>query len=110
MFPIPLWSQYERVLTKSDRTNNIAEAAHRALYAVLNGNHPNLWSFIDILKTTQNSRDMGLEHLLAGIKPDPKRIRFRQADERLFYLVSNFNENNNILEYLRGIQYNFELD
>lgn len=110
LFPIPLWSQYERVLTKSDRTNNIAEAAHRALYAVLNGNHPNLWSFINILKTTQNSRDMGLEHLLAGIKPDPKRIRFRQADERLFYLVSSFNENNNILEYLRGIQYNFDID
>ena len=53
---------------------------------------------------------MGLEHLLAGIKPDPKRIKFRQADERLFYLVSNFNENNNVLEYLRGIKYNFDID
>ena len=80
------------------------------MYAVLNGNHPNLWNFTNILKTSRNSRDMGLEHLLAGIKPDPKRISLRQANERLFYLVSNFNTNNNILEYLRGIQYNFDID
>ena len=31
LFPISLWNQYSRVLTQNDRTNNIAEAAHRAL-------------------------------------------------------------------------------
>ena len=61
-------------------------------------------------KNNSEFQDMEHEHLMAGIKPIPKRIRFRQADERLFYLVSNFNENNNILEYLRGIQYNFDID
>ena len=110
MFPISLWNQYSRVLTQNYRTNNIAEAAHRALYCVLTGHHPSLWSFIDVLKTTQNSRDLGVEHLLAGITPEPKRIRFRQADERLFNLVSHFNETDDLLEFLRGIAYNFSID
>ena len=70
-----------------------------------------VFSFFQLLLNLDSEfSGYGTEHLLAGIKPDPKRIRFRQADERLFYLVSNFNENNNILEYLRGIQYNFDID
>ena len=48
LFPFPFWNQYHRVLTRNDMTNYIAEAAHRALYSVLNGSHSNIWSFVDI--------------------------------------------------------------
>ena len=74
------------------------------------GSHPDLWSFVDILKTTQNSRDLGVEHLLAVIQQNPKIIRLQHADERLFHFVSNFNENDNLLKFLRGIQYNFSIN
>ena len=109
-FPPHLWSQHERILTGGDRTNNYAEAAHRALYSVLSGNHPHLWSFIELLKSTQNSRDLNIEHIVSGIKPAGKQLKYKQADERDHRLVSNFNDNSNIVEILRGISHNFTLE
>ena len=109
-FPLHLWSQYERVISGGDRTNNHAEAAHRALYSVLKGSHPHLWSFIDLLKSTQNNRDLSIEHVVSGIKPAGKPLKYKQADERIFNLVSTFNENSNVIEFLRGISHNFTLE
>ena len=110
LFLVTLWNQHNSVLTGTDRTNNVAEAAHRALYSVIGGNHPNLWTFVDLLKTTQNSRDLSVEHAISGIPPPQKNIRLRQADQRLHTLVSEFGQNTNLIEFLRGISYNFSMD
>ena len=45
-----------------------------------------------MLKTTQNSRDLSVEHALSGFKPTAKKAKYRNADERIFTLVSNFND------------------
>ena len=63
-----------------------------------------------MLKTTQNSRDLSVEHAISGFKPTAKKAKYKEADERIFTLVSSFNDNTNILEFLKGISnnYNFE--
>ena len=61
-------------------------------------------------KTTQNSRDLSIEHTLSGIKPSGKQLKYKQADDRIHRLVSNFSENSNIVEFLRGISHNFTLE
>ena len=98
------------MLTGGDRTNNYAEAAQWALYIVLSGSHPHLWSFTQLLKTTQSSPDLNIEHIVSGVKPTGKPLKYKQADERIHRLVSNFNDSSNIIEFLRGISHNFTLE
>ena len=62
-------------------TNNTAEAeitVHIILYSVLNKNHPIIFEVSLIYLKNQTSRDLGIEHLLIKIQPDPKRISFEQ--------------------------------
>ena len=96
-------------MLNGDKTNNYAEIAHRVLYSVLFGNHPHLWSFIELLKSTQNSRDLSIEHTLSGIKPSGRQLKYKQND-RIHRLVSNFSENSNIVDFLKGISHNFTLE
>jgi len=77
---------------------------------VLNGAHPDLWSFINILKTTQNSRDLNVQHVISGFKPAKKRAKYLEADNRIFNLVSSFDNNSDVLEYLKGISNNCKLE
>ena len=67
---------------------------------------------LEFRKYTQNNPKTSI--LKSGApfcwKKSDKRIRFQQADKKLFNLVSNFNENDNLLEYPPGIQYNFSID
>ena len=69
-----------------------------------------IMTFVDLLKTTQNSKDLSVEHAISGIPPPPKNIRLRQADQRLHTLVSEFGQSTNLIEFLRGISYNFSMD
>ena len=97
-------------MTGGDRTNNYVEAAHRALYSVLSGNHPHLWSFVQLRKYTQNFRDLSMEHIVSGIKPAGKQLNYKQADDRLHRLVSNFSDSSNIFKFLKGIFHKFVLE
>ena len=84
--------------------------AHRALYSVLSGNHPHLWNFIELLKSTQNCRNLSIEHIVSEVKPVGKPLKYKQADERIHGLVSCFNDSSKIVEFLRGISHNFTLE
>ena len=96
-------------MTGGDRTNTV-EAAHQALYSVLSGNHLHLWSFIQMLKSTQNFCDLSMEHIVSGIKPAGKQLNYKQADDRLHRLVSNFSDSSNIFKFLKGIFHKFVLE
>lgn len=39
------WNVYERTLVGNDRTNNRAEAAHRALQSAFSCDHPSIWRY-----------------------------------------------------------------
>lgn len=109
LFPPALWSVYERVLSDKDRTNNHAEAAHRRLQSELSMDHPVLWKFIDTLRKIQFSRDMLMEQLILGQKPPQKLKKYRDADIRIKTVVADYG-NRNLIEYLRGISHNYEMN
>lgn len=109
MFPIRMWNVYERTINGQDRTNNHAEAAHRRLQSVLQMDHPSIWKFIKGLRKVQKERDMAFEQMVAGNSPPAKRRKYRQADERILKLATDF-ANRPCAEYLRGIAHNFEMN
>ena len=108
-FEPSMWSVYERILNGQDRTNNLAEAAHRRLQCELGVTNPTLWRFIEGLRKIQYGRDFQYEQLVAGQNPPTKQNKFIEADIRIINIVKHFS-NRNILEYLRGIAHNYQMD
>lgn len=104
------WSVYERVLSNTDRTNNFAEAAHRRLQSELGMDHPSVWKFINTLKKIQHGRDIFYEKLLAGFDPPKKLKRYRDADNRILKLVTEYTTTRNFMQYLKAISYNYEME
>ncbi|XP_063931856.1 uncharacterized protein LOC135143846 [Zophobas morio] len=109
MFPPKTWNLYHRVLNRIDRTNNHAEAAHRRLQNELSMDHPTLWKFLDTLKIIQKGRDIFYEQLVAGKSPPAKLKKYQDADRRIFKIVESYHQEN-ILEYLRGLSHNYEMN
>lgn len=109
LFAPETWNVYSRTINSQDRTNNFAEAAHRRLQVELGMNHPTIWKFINALKTIQHGRDLFYEQLIAGHNPPQKLKRYKDADERILLIVNNY-DGRNIIEYLRGIAHNFEME
>ncbi|KAB0794901.1 hypothetical protein PPYR_11740 [Photinus pyralis] len=105
-FPSELWTVFERTLNGDARTNNIVEAAHRALQAEMGMDHPTLWKFIDSLKKVQSGRDQTFEEYIRGDGPIPKRRKYIQADNRILNILQDRNIRTHN-ELLQGIAHNF---
>jgi len=100
-------------LNNDDRTNNYAEAAHKRMQKELCMDHPTIWRFIDGLKSVQASRDKEYEEFVRGESQTQKRLKYREADERIKTIVEGgFGEGGErtIIEYLRGLAHNFSMD
>jgi len=109
LFNPAMWSCYLRTINNECRTNNFAEAAHRKLNREFGADHPSLWKFIDGLRMIQKSVDQLYEQFLRGDQHTPKRKKYTLADERILEVVNDF-KNREILEFVRGIAYNFVMD
>jgi len=68
-----------------------------------------LWVFITSLRKVQKERDLLYEQMVAGHAPPVKRRKYRDADARILALVNDFH-NRPMMEYLRGIAHNFEMN
>ena len=75
-----------RTLNGGDRTNNIAEAAHRRLKYELGTHHPTNWKLIDGLRKVQKGRDGHHEKLLAGHQPPQKQKSIEMQTEEFMKL------------------------
>lgn len=73
MFPYAIWGCYERTISRRDRTNNFAEAAHRRLQVDFGVKHPRIWNFINTLKKIQKSNDAEYELFIRGDERPTKR-------------------------------------
>ncbi|KAF0985849.1 hypothetical protein HZS_7344, partial [Henneguya salminicola] len=56
LFPPHMWSLHERTVNGEDRISYYVEAAHRRLQAEFLMDHPNIWKFIDGIRSVQNGR------------------------------------------------------
>ena len=104
---------YERVVLDGQRTNNVAEAAHRRMQRELCMEHPSLWRFIDALRSVQKNRDKLYEEFVRGDPATPKRRKYCEADERIRNIVRGGfgpGTQKTALEYLRGLAHNFDMD
>lgn len=66
LFPVEMWTVYQRTLDGEARTNNFAEASHRRLQGEFAVDHPSLFDFIKGLQHAQHNRDAQLERFIAG--------------------------------------------
>ena len=103
-------SQYDAVLQRTARTNNLSEGWHNRLQVIVGFKHPSLYAFFNEIIKEQADTESMLRQLELGQRvkksTDPKHKR---ADERIYNIVKNYEEfveNNNILTYLRSIGHN----
>ena len=101
LFPIAMWSVYDRTVNGEARTNNFSEAAHKRLQTEFGVHHPNIWRFIDGLKKVQHHKDMLLSRFESGNPSRNTRNRYVRIDEGLAKLVNEFNIYP-VVTYLRG--------
>jgi len=106
-FPIELWNVYSRTLNDQHRTNNAAEGWHRGFQETCATTYPNIFRFIDALKKQQGLHNFEITQLIAGSSGNQKNNKYAAISARIKTIVNDF-ENRNVIDYLRGIAYNFE--
>lgn len=56
-YPPKLWNQYDAVLNRFQRTNNLSEGWHNRFQKVVGRNHPGLYAFFAELQKEQNATE-----------------------------------------------------
>jgi hypothetical protein len=101
-----MWNCYSQVLNEEPKTNNNIEGWHRGFYELISGFHPNIWKFINGIRKDESLNEMRREQFISGMQGEPQRRKYKNRAERLKQAVSNWNDNGDVLEYLRGISHN----
>ncbi|XP_003737961.1 uncharacterized protein LOC100898720 [Galendromus occidentalis] len=109
LFPVSMWTVYERSLRGESRTNNYAEAAHRSLQRQFRVEHPGMLKFIDGIRSVQQSKDADLERYIAGYAADGKKNKYAENDRRILRILENVNTNT-LSETLRGIAHTYKMN
>ena len=81
------------------------EAYHRHLQAAILAFHPNIWTFLQVLKKEEALRRVEMIQMEAGEVPPPQKLRYRECNIRIKTIVKDYT-NRNILRFLRGIAHN----
>ena len=103
-----MWNMNDRVEEDLPRTNNHIEGWHRKMNSAMGSCHPNIWKFLDVIMKEQGLTDVKLNQAQGGHVAPPQRRVYRNASRRLAVVVQDF-PNRQILDFLRGVAYNFDL-
>ena len=79
---------HDRVCGDLPRTINSLEGWHNHLQANITSSHPNIWRFLQVLKTKQALNDTIINQMLAGQEP-PSRF-FERNSSQFKILVAFF--------------------
>ena len=107
-FPQAMWNVKNRVEGGLPRTNNHIEGWHRHMQSNVGAYHPNLWTFLGVLRREQALNEVVMTQMSAGEPAPPQRGKYKAITQRLTTLVAAF-ENRPLLDYLRGIAHNIQL-
>lgn len=103
---IEMWNCFLRIEQDIATTNNSVEGWHNCFTSILSGKHPSIWRFIEALKKEESINRLKIEQYKSGIEPQKKKYQDRV--KRIKTICTVFNDLF-ILDYLRGIAYNFQL-
>nr|CAD2180155.1 unnamed protein product [Meloidogyne enterolobii]CAD2191220.1 unnamed protein product [Meloidogyne enterolobii] len=109
IFPIALWNVHTRTIQNIHRTNNYSEACNRKIKRALGMSHPSLWLFLHSLKKFLALVDTDIELHVAGHEPPRKRAKYMECDDRILRICNNY-DLDTVLDFLRGISHNFNID
>ena len=87
-----LWNQYDTVLARLPRSNNLVEGWHNGFQTLVGCSNPTLWTFLTDLKKEENLTFSKKVKMSLGEGPEPKRRKWRLYDERLSSIVDDFDE------------------
>ena len=104
-FPLELWNVNNRVEEEIPKTNNHVEAYHRHLQAAILLFHPNIWTFLKVLKKEEALKRLEIIQMEAVEAAPPQKIRYRECSSRIQAIVKDY-DNRNTLSFLRGIAHN----
>ena len=65
---------------------------------------PNVFRFIEVLGKQQMLKETGVQQLIGGHKPLPKRKKYQCCDERIKSILKNIGERTNF-QALKGISF-----
>ena len=81
------------------------EGYHRHLQASILSFHPNIWTFLNVLKKEEALKRLEIIQMEAGEEPLPQKLCYREYNGRIKSIVKDYT-NRNTLSYLRGIAHN----
>lgn len=105
MFPKELWNVYDITLQGLPRTNNHIEGWHNALRKFVGQSHPNIFKFIDSLRSEQNIQELKMAQISASQEPEARRSKYVKLEKRILRIVQNYRSENQS-EYLQSIAHN----
>ena len=108
-FAIELWSMYRLAELGLPRTNNAMEGWHRAFQHTVGYAHRTVYKLINSMRLEQSHTQNLKSKIDAGknvVRKNQKYVRVNAAIRRL---IDNSNQQE-LLDYLRGISHNIELN
>ena len=89
------------------KTNNHVEGYHRGIQEALDGHHPTVFKLMKFLKKEENLQHQQGMQWIAG-EPGRRNVEAERRAARLSNLVAERNQRN-LLDYIRGITYNYNM-
>ena len=83
------------------KTNNFTEAWHRGFEVTVDGIHVNIYRFVKTFKVEQTLMEANYEQAIAGDEPQSQGKTFKNTTQRLLNAVNQYNDDVDIIEYLR---------
>lgn len=135
LFPVELWNVFEETLhgkkfiyvlnflelflyllffnsflsfQELPRTNNHCEGFHNRINGMW-GAHPNIYRFINELKSEQDLKELEIAQIEAGREPAARKRVYVSTDKKLMSLVKKFNDDihdGSFMPYLKSIAHN----
>jgi hypothetical protein len=100
------WNCHEGTLQGLAKTNNFVEAWHRGFSSVVIS-HSKIYPFITELKKEQVKNAFVIEQIIAGTEVHQGK-KYRDTARAIKTIVEDY-ENRELMDYLRGLAYNFKL-
>ncbi|KII67194.1 hypothetical protein RF11_11353 [Thelohanellus kitauei] len=108
LFPHSLWNCYDATINNNGRTNNSVEGWHNGFARFINCHHPDIFKFLEFLKSSQNLNEVKITQLQSGMVVSVERNRYKDHNQRLANICNTYRREN-IVGYLRNIAYNITI-